>query len=471
MSTPRLRLRRVAPVLVALAATACLAQPSTGVALVHVYPKESKAYLLNPGKGWIIYASFANASPSAWEKASVGYARFNWKDIHTADHTFDWQRIDSMRAECVQRGKRFAFGIMPVCVNAKDSYASMPLWVVDAGARHYVATGTKDCQVPVWDDPVFIEKMAQLVTALTERYNGDPAIEFIDCRTFGNWGEWHLGGLGGNDPGDTIKRQFIDQWAGFDQTHIVVPISGGTGMSPGGYGVYARDTYQFGAREDSSEHRPRWQTCVSFLNRGPAVAEWSFPYEQIKKGQGWTREIWQDDMLPGQIEGSRYSYQPLGEWNGTNADTFLSEKGPLVDEWQNKMGYWFKLTEASYPHDLANGTTGRLSFKMRNDGVAPIYIKGNRAVVKAALLDDGMNVLAMTTLAGVNPFDWKPGEAVTSQAEVSFPRQAQATKVALGVFSKEALTNPDIKLGTDHGTALNWYVLSAMPRQPQGEAK
>ena len=35
----------------------------------------------------------------------------------------------------------------------------------------------------------------------------------------------------------------------------------------------------------------------------------------------------------------------------------------LVDEWQNKMGYWFKLTLASYPADLANGTTVKLREK------------------------------------------------------------------------------------------------------------
>jgi len=42
-----------------------------------VYPKLSDRYLINPGKGWIIYRSFAHASEAAWAKASVGYARFN----------------------------------------------------------------------------------------------------------------------------------------------------------------------------------------------------------------------------------------------------------------------------------------------------------------------------------------------------------------------------------------------------------
>lgn len=429
---------------------------------VSVVPKENNAYLLNPGKGWIIYTSFANASAAAWAKASLGYTRYMWKDIHTADNTFNWALIDNDLAECVKRGKRFAFGVMTICVNSATDHQSMPQWVIDAGAKSYIGNG--GCKVPVWDDPVFTNRMGQFVSGLVKRYNGNPDIEFIDCRTYGNWGEWHLYGVGGNAPSEAILRQYLDQWAGFDKTHVIVPISGGTGMGGGGYGIYARDTCKFGAREDSSETGGRWKTCLPFLNHGPAVAEWSFPYAALKQGKGWTKEIWSNDKLAGQINGSKYSYQPLGEWNGNDADTFLAENAPLVDEWQNKMGYWFKLTLASYPADLANGTTGKLSFRMRNDGVAPIYIKGHSAVVKVALMDKAAKVLSVVTLKGVNPFDWKPGETIPQSAEFAFPKNAKGTKLALGVFTRESLTNPDIKLGIDDGTALNWYVLSDMPR-------
>jgi hypothetical protein len=116
------------------------------------------------------------------------------------------------------------------------------------------------------------------------------------------------------------------------------------------------------------------------------------------------------------------------------------------------MGYWFKLTLASYPADLANGTTGKLSFRMRNDGVAPIYIKGHRAVVKVALMDNATNVLSTVTLKGVNPFAWKPGETIAQAAEFTFPKNAKGSKLALGVFTRESLANPDIKLGIDNGT-------------------
>jgi hypothetical protein len=183
---------------------------------------------------------------------------------------------------------------------------------------------------------------------------------------------------------------------------------------------------------------------------------------------------WQDDMLAGQVQGSHYSYQPLGEWNSrkeSDADIFLAEKGALADEWQNRMGYWFRMTEASYPGDLANGSVGRLSFTVRNDGVAPIYLKGNTGVVEASLMDAQGRVLEVVRLKDVNPFDWKSGKVVTSVAEISFARRERAEKLALGVFSKEGLSHPDIKLGIEGGSDQNWYVLSDMPRERIDPAK
>ena len=452
-----LRQRQVLVVLVALTAGFAVHGFS---AEVYVVPKENSAYLLNPGKGWIIYSSFANASSSAWAKASVGYTRYMWKDIHTNDNQFNWSVIDNDLAECVKRGKQFAFGVMTV--NSSQSGAGMPQWVADAGAKFTESSPIG--KGPVWDDPVFISKMGQFVAALTKRYNGNPDIAYIDCRTFGNWGEWHLGGCGGKDPGEAVKRQYLDQWAGFDQTHIILPISNGTGMEPGGYGLYARDTHQFGAREDSADAWWRWKTCLPFLNHGPSVAEWNTGWGQIRSGGGWSGG-WDDSVLSGQIEGSKYSYVNLGQWNGTEADTFLKECAAQVDEWQNKMGYWFKLTSATYPGDLGNGTTGRFAFTMRNDGVAPLYVKKNAGLVKLALLDGGKNVLEACVLRGVNPFDWKPGQTSTNAASFSFARHAGAAHLAFGAFTKSALAHPDVRLGIDNGTSNNWYVLTEMQKK------
>jgi len=132
---------------------------------VYVVPKENNAVLLNPGKGWIIYSSFASASTSAWAKASVGYTRYMWKDIHTNDNQFNWSVIDNDLSECVKRGKQFAFGVMTV--NSSGPGLGLPPWVADAGAKFTESAPVG--KVPVWDDPVFISKIGQFVAALTKR--------------------------------------------------------------------------------------------------------------------------------------------------------------------------------------------------------------------------------------------------------------------------------------------------------------
>ncbi len=125
------------------------------------------------------------------------------------------------------------------------------------------------------------------------------------------------------------------------------------------------------------------------------------------------------------------------------------------------------LDSFSFQIALAAGTYDIFRTLDANDGVAPIYLKGHTGVVKAALLDAGNEVLAVTTLKGVNPFDWKPGQTLPHTVEVAFPHHVHAAKIALGVCSREGVAHPDIQLGIDGGTATNWYSLSDMPQTPE----
>jgi len=186
---------------------------------------------------------------------------------------------------------QFAFGIMSACNNgdsvagAAGNYQSTPLWVFDQGAKFYMYGSIKE---PVWSDTILLNRQARLIAALTERYNGNPDIAFIDARNFGNWGEWHLFKCGGSnyDPGVAVKQKMIDMWSGFDKTLIIIPVSEGVSVNP--QGPYGRDTYGFGYREDSGDIKARWATCAGALNVAPAVCEWGSSYANIKANGDWT---------------------------------------------------------------------------------------------------------------------------------------------------------------------------------------
>lgn len=429
---------------------------------ITVTPTANANYLLNPGKGWVVYTDFSNVNAAVWSKASVGYKRYRWADIHTGENTYNWPLIDTLKERCASLNKQFAFGVMPCVVNSASSYSSMPQWVIDAGAQYTFATGAPLCKVPVWNDPIFIAKMQQFVTALHQRYNGDSTIAYIDNATYGNWGEWHLYNVGGVDPGDAVKNAFVDMFAVFDKTFIIQVTSGGEGGYEGGFAHYARDAYRMGWRENSSEFSDRWNTCATSSIYAPNVAEWSISYAGLQAGLGWTGETWTDAMVSGSVLGSHYSYQNLGQWNGYDANTFLAEKEYLVDEWQNKMGYWFKLTSATFALDLANGAPSSIVFDMANDGVARQCVINATGCVKLALMDNDQNVLQSIKLEGINPFNWAPGDTTHEMASFTFPYTEGATTLALGVFSDSTLTSPNTQLGIDNGTANNWYVLTDM---------
>lgn len=49
--------------------------------------------------------------------------------------------------------------------------------------------------VPDWNDPTFLQRVARLLSALGQRYDGDPRISWVDIGIYGTWGEWHTWGL------------------------------------------------------------------------------------------------------------------------------------------------------------------------------------------------------------------------------------------------------------------------------------
>jgi hypothetical protein len=177
-------------------------------------------------------------------------------------------------------------------------------------------------------------------------------------------------------------------------------------------------------------------------------------------------------MVSGAITNSMYTYVNLGQF-GNDSDLFLSDKQALVEEWQNKMGYWFKLTQVDYPDTLTNGVVCPITFAVRNDGVAPIYVNWHQKAepvtyVRLALLDHTNAVIAQTgDLAGINPFNWKPGQVVQNSSTFLFAGTTGAATLAIGVFSSDSLVNPDIKFANTGRLANGWYPIGAVTIGPQ----
>jgi hypothetical protein len=440
---------------------------SVGSYWVTVRPAPSSEILINPGKGWVIYAPFERLSTlpaGALSAAAVCYNRYDWAAIEPmSDDNYQWQAIDEAIDACAAHGLKVAFGIMPAnsCTVAPEV---TPEWVFAAGATY--TTYPNDCssntftiKAPVWNDPVYKQKMQDLIDDLKARYDNHPDIAFVDNRTCGNWGEWHS--LGCTSLSDYDKAVLVGMFAGWT-TPVIIPNNGDSAQQQVTEGI---NLYQHGCRRDSSEYHQ--SGCADAYDESIAVSEWSTSYSVLKAGGPcWYGPCsWSPDLIPSYMSKSRFSYDNMGQWWDDTA-LFYNDNTALVHEWANRMGYWFTITEATYPGDLGNGLDAMLTFAVRNDGVAPIYVNrqaGGRTYVKLALLDDNDAVLESTTLAGLDPFNWKPhdesGRVYTESADFAFAYHPGGTKLAIGLFTATMRANPDIKLGNAARTSQGWYVL------------
>ena len=429
-----------------------------------IYPHESSEILVNPGKGWLVYASFDKLNslpPGALAAAAACYNRYEWAEIEPAEDNYDWSTIDNDIALCAAKGLKFAFGVMMANSCTTNTEVS-PQWVFDAGAPY--TTYTNDCRdggitlkAPVWNNAIFKTNLQDFIDEMKTKYDGDPDIAFIDNRNCGNWGEWHS--FGCHTMSNSDLGALVDIFSGW-VTPIIIATNGNSAQYQVRYGV---DTYQHGCRRDSSNYHQ--DGCAYAYDDGPAVSEWETSYANLKTCGGWSGQCWSDSLIPDYMRKSRYSYDNLGHWNGDTA-LFYNEKTSLVEEWANRMGYWFRITEVTYSDNLGNGESGSITFKVRNDGVAPIFVNkqaGGQTYVKLALLDSRNNLLATITLNTIDPFDWKPfdrtNKVYQETANFTFPDNARGVKLAIGLFTDLSLENADIKLGITGGLSNGWYPL------------
>ena len=182
---------------------ASVAKRANGIKNSHIVtPVVSSALLINPGQGWVLYGSPKNQTAKTLAYASVGYTRYNWSDIEPQEGVYNWSLIDNELKEWTDVGKKFAFGVMNANSSTPTNQYVTPKWVFNDGAVA-IKSWTYDNillrkgiqYIPVWDNPIFLRKVQDFVTALAQRYDGNPDIAFIDIRSYGNWGTQGVNGL------------------------------------------------------------------------------------------------------------------------------------------------------------------------------------------------------------------------------------------------------------------------------------
>jgi hypothetical protein len=421
-----------------------------------ILPHTSDDILHNPGKGWVVYGTPSEQTPATIAEATVGYTRYNWSEIEPEEGKYNWAVIDKNLAAWNAVGKFFAFGIM----NANTSNPLLtyvtPGWVFrDGAASVKVQTysnipGRKTVQyIPVWDDPIFLQKLRDFLTALGDRYDGNPAIAYIDIRSYGNWGVQNVNGLPHSvalTPTELEKHIQLYQNA-FKHTQLLIPWGSNIYNS-----VYIRAVNRHvGIRRDGIMGGTTGKEAVLAYGKAPVAFEFYNSYQSLVQ-----KKLWSSAKLLASVKAGKPSYISMGLWYN-DAQTMLTQEPQLIHSLANKMGYYFVLSSATLPIAITDKQANTFSFSWKNEGVA--YLNRS-ASVAVALLDASNKVVQKQWLVKVNPQTWTPGKTTTTSTLSTFTNVPKGTyKLAIGLFVNKLDVNPTYLIGNQGRTNNNWYVL------------
>ena len=449
--------------------------------------KASTGPLVNPGKGWVIYGPDVSSYPQAewlelcrtkpfrdipgevWNIGSVVYMRYHWSDLEPKEGIFNWEILDNPIRLAQEQGKQFAFGVMSC--NSCMSTQAIPQYVFDAGAKlvnvnsfdNIKKIGTVNKTAP-FNDAVYLEKMERFLKALGKRYDGNPSVAFFDIRSYGNFGENHVGGLDNKISqitSDEFKNMHVKMHKdAFRRTKLVTATSHklrafSTKDDPDVWewcvnnGIGLRwDGYLFGNNEMDMVKATEIALKPA-IGRDYGILECWQPYGQEKNYLNYT--AWKEAIVK-----TLSSFCSLANW-GPNGPVFLREHKAFVDSLNNLLGYHFVATRASFDPSLMKGGKGFVSLMLSNKGAAPILIP---AILKLALMDAKGTILETVDLEKVNPSGWKPGETITVEASARFRKHPGATRLALGLFSEHAHEKPDILFGNMEVNNQGWLIIN-----------
>lgn len=419
-------------------------------------PQISNDVLTNPGKGWVLYGSPTQQSPSTRAYGTVGYVRYDWSSVEPTEGHYNWSMIDYDLNSWVAFGKQFAFGVMNANSSSSTSYIT-PSWVFKDGAASLRATtyddltGKKGVQYePVWNDPIYLQKVRDFLAALAQRYDGNPHIAYIDIRSYGNWGEQHVYGISPSAPLSAADVQTHIQMYrnAFQRTQLITP----WGM-PDYNSVYNWAVNNgIGMRRDGMMVDSTGSELTPANGKAPAIFEFYGSYQWLNGGG-----YWNTTKLRQEVEVGKPSYIGMGQW-GNDAQLMLATQSSLVHDLANHMGYDFVLKSATLPTTISNNQATNISLSWNNQGVTYLY---KHAYVAVALLDNSNNVVQKQWFSGSNPNAWAPGQTTTENANVTFSGlNAGSYKIAVGLFQNQTDSNPIYKIGNQGRTANGWYVIS-----------
>lgn len=326
-------------------------------------------YMIDAAEGYP-YGIGGSADNHAWDVVTIVSGSPHWNDLNPAKGVYKWDGIDAMLDACEQHDLTYGIRIMPYSSYLKEDF--VPQWVYDAGAEKYTAQSrdepSEKIVFPKWDDPVYLQAHKDFVRALAEKYDGDPRVEFVDVRPFGDFGEWHNSFAVGDEqfmPSLEIQKDMLDCYAAaFRKTLTVLPSNA--------RGEIYRYALSIGItkRDDGLISTPNaeWSLLPAYRANMPVIGENYWPYAWMRdtvRENEYSLVNWTPERFRETIEIPHMSVFALDQDSNSSYD-FYKEQKDVIDEMCNRLGYNFTVTSAARYEN-------KLAVRIRNTGLAPAY--------------------------------------------------------------------------------------------------
>ena len=364
-----------------------------------------KGFTVPTGGAWTFvpefeYGPYGSLNNRAWDLVSYGSGYQQWNKLNPTKGVYDWMELEKLLNALAEHNMTYALRVLPYTPSfiksdfpPQEEYDWTPPFVYEMGAKKIQIDlrGTEyHAYAPVWDDSIYIWAAKEFAKALAEKYDGDPRIEYIDVRTFGEWGEWHTSHmLGSVMPADSVLKDMLDYYASvFKKTQLVLPSNG--------FGDVYTHALDLGItkRDDGFIGIPgRPDTLLRAYNANlPTIAENIAGYRTMLANddlipggtQKWTAERWVDAITTAHL-----TYYVLDQDNDCGY-YFYKDNKALADSMSKVIGYNFTVTRAelltiagadnaastaenSADTAAGNVATNTLNITIKNTGVAPCF--------------------------------------------------------------------------------------------------
>ena len=348
-----------------------------------------KGFTVPTGGAWVFvpefeYGPYGSLNNKAWDLVSYGSGYQQWNKLNPAKGVYDWTELDKLLEALAEHDMGYALRVLPYSPSfirgndtPEEEYDWTPSFVYEEGAKKITATVQWNgyrASVPVWDDSVYLHYAKEFAKALAQKYDGDPRIEYIDVRSFGEWGEWHASHLEGSEmPSDSVEKDMLDYYASvFKKTLLVLPSSGMGDVYTHALslGITKRDDgfISIPGRPDS--------LVRAYEANLPTIAENQAGYATLLNNNDiipggylkWTPERWVDAITTAHL-----TYYVLDQ-DSDEGYKFYKENKALADSMTKVIGYNFTVERAELETVASDkDTMSTLTITVKNTGVAPCF--------------------------------------------------------------------------------------------------